>query len=56
LAPTTIGQALGCVKSQALIRFPLSLRKVEDLLFERGIDVCHQAGDEASWQGRYYHH
>jgi putative transposase len=22
------------------IRYPLSLRQVEDLLFERGIDVC----------------
>jgi putative transposase len=24
------------------IRFRLSLRDVEDLLFERGIDVCHE--------------
>ena len=24
------------------IRFPLSLRKVEDLLHERGIDICHE--------------
>jgi len=24
------------------IRYPLSLRKVEDLLFERGIDICHE--------------
>ena len=24
------------------IRFPLSLRNVEDLLHERGIDVCHE--------------
>jgi len=24
------------------IRFPLSLRDVEDLLFERGIDICHE--------------
>lgn len=23
-------------------RFPLSLRNVEDLLFERGIDICHE--------------
>jgi hypothetical protein len=23
------------------VRFPLSLRNVEDLLFKRGIDVCH---------------
>jgi len=29
------------------IRYPLSLRQVEDLLFERGIDICHgaQRGD-----------
>ncbi|NLR40875.1 IS6 family transposase [Novosphingobium sp. ERW19] len=24
------------------VRFPLSMRNVEDLLFERGIDVCHE--------------
>jgi hypothetical protein len=24
------------------VRFPLSLRKVEDLLFERGFDLCHE--------------
>jgi putative transposase len=24
------------------IRFPLSLRNVEDLVFERGIDICHE--------------
>jgi putative transposase len=24
------------------IRYPLSLRQVEDLLFERGIDLCHK--------------
>ncbi len=24
------------------IRFPLSLRNVEELLFERGIDLCHE--------------
>jgi putative transposase len=24
------------------VRFPLSLRNVADLLFERGIDICHQ--------------
>jgi putative transposase len=23
-------------------RFPLSLRDMEDLLFERGIDICHK--------------
>jgi putative transposase len=24
------------------VRFPLSLRNVEDLLSERGIDICHE--------------
>jgi len=24
------------------VRFPLSLRNVEDMLFERGIDICHE--------------
>lgn len=24
------------------VRFPLLLRKVEDLLFERGYDLCHE--------------
>ena len=24
------------------VRFPLSLRNVEDLVFERGIDICHE--------------
>ena len=24
------------------IRYPLSLRRVEDILFERGIDICHE--------------
>src|ERR1700710_2886539 len=24
------------------VLFPLSLRNVEDLLFERGIDICHE--------------
>src|ERR1700759_2126642 len=24
------------------VKYPLSLRNVEDLLFERGIDVCHE--------------
>lgn len=24
------------------VRFPLSPRNVEDLLFERGIDICHE--------------
>jgi putative transposase len=25
------------------IRYPLSLRQVEDILFERGIDICRGA-------------
>jgi DDE domain len=25
-----------------VVRYPLSLRNVEDLLFERGIDICHE--------------
>jgi putative transposase len=24
------------------VRYPLSLRNVEDLLFKRGIDICHE--------------
>lgn len=24
------------------VRFPLSLRNAEDLLFERGFDICHE--------------
>ncbi|HEY5070409.1 MAG TPA: hypothetical protein VII63_00115 [Caulobacteraceae bacterium] len=24
------------------VRYPLSLRNVEDLLFEQGIDICHE--------------
>ena len=24
------------------IRYPLSLRPVEDILFERGIEICHE--------------
>ena len=24
------------------VRYPLCLRQVEDLLFERGIDICHE--------------
>ena len=25
------------------VRFPLSLRNVEDLLHERGVDICHES-------------
>jgi putative transposase len=24
------------------VRYPLSLRQIEDILFERGIDICHE--------------
>ncbi len=24
------------------VRYPLSLRQAEDILFERGIDICHE--------------
>jgi len=30
-----------CLAVMMYVRFPLSLRNVEDLLHERGIDVCH---------------
>ena len=26
------------------IRYPLSLRQLKNLLFERGIDICHETG------------
>ena len=26
------------------VRYPLSLRQVEDILFERGIDICGESG------------
>ena len=32
-------------------RFPLSLRNVVDLLFERGIDVCHETA--RLWWNRF---
>jgi putative transposase len=31
-----------CLAVLMYVRFPLSLRNVEDLLFERGIDICHE--------------
>ena len=33
------------------VRYPLSLRQVEDLLFERGIDLCHET--VRSWWNRF---
>ena len=35
------------------VRFPLSLRNVEDLLFERGIDICHET--VRFWWNRFGH-
>jgi len=34
------------------IRYPLSLRQVEDLLFERGIDICHET--VRFWWSRFF--
>ena len=33
------------------IRSPLSLRQVEDVLFERGVDICHET--VRSWWNRF---
>ena len=33
------------------VRFPLSLRNVEDFLFERGIDLCHETA--RLWWNRF---
>jgi len=33
------------------VRFPLSLRQVEDLLYERGIDICYET--VRSWWNRF---
>ena len=33
------------------VRFPLSLRNVEDLLFERGIDICYEGFDNLTGCG-----
>tara|TARA_R110000787_G_scaffold34625_17_gene89556 strand:- start:3253 stop:3429 length:177 start_codon:yes stop_codon:yes gene_type:complete len=33
------------------IRYPLSLRQVEDIPFERGIDICHEA--VRFWRNRF---
>ena len=39
-----INNSPGVIRSAVMmyIRYPLSLRQVEDLLFERGIDICHE--------------
>ena len=31
-----------CLVVMMYVRYPLSLRNVEDLLFERGIGLCHE--------------
>ena len=36
-SPEVIGLAV-----MMYIRYPLSLRQVEDIMFERGIDICHE--------------
>ena len=36
------------------VRYPLSLRQVEDLLFERGIDICHET--VRYWWNRFGRH
>ncbi|MEO6359287.1 MAG: transposase [Sphingomicrobium sp.] len=33
------------------VRFPLSLRNVEDLLFERGVDICDETA--RCWWNRF---
>jgi len=35
------------------VRYPLSLRQVEDLLFERGMDICHET--MRFWWNRLVH-
>jgi len=32
------------------VKYPLSLPNVEDLLFERGIDICHEGADRLTWR------
>src|SRR5450756_1753314 len=42
-ADETIQPGLGrWIDGEAWHGYPLSLRNVEDLLFERGIDICHE--------------
>jgi transposase-like protein len=36
------------------VRYPLSLRQVEDLLFDRGIDICHET--VRFWWNRFGRH
>ena len=32
------------------VRYPLSLRNVEDLLAQRGIDICHEGTVKPNWR------
>ena len=32
-----------CLAVMMYVRYPLSLRQVEDILYERGIDISHEA-------------
>ncbi len=36
------------------VKYPLSLRNCEDLLFERGIDICHETVRLAADAGPSY--
>ena len=36
------------------VRYPLSLRNIEDLLFERGVDLCHET--VRFWWNRFGQH
>ena len=36
------------------VRYPLSLRNVEDMLFERGIDICYET--VRLWWNRFGRH
>lgn len=38
------------------VRFPLSLRNVEDLLSERGIDLCHETVRLSSVHAQVHNH
>ena len=46
-SPEVIGLAV-----MMYVRYPLSLRQVEDLLVERGIDVCHETYVDAPCSAR----
>jgi putative transposase len=50
-----INNSPGVIRSAVMmyIRYPLSLRQVEDLLFERGIDICHET--VRYWWNRFAH-